>query len=201
MNPEHKEKIEKARLKYKPENIKCLFIAEAPPDNEDRFFYFEDVREQDSLYMELMKVLFKPPKSGENLYEELFGGKKIPVHTLRNEKVAYLEMFKEKGFFLIDALDYPMPSHISKTNEKIKYLSNQKDALANKVRSLKNPNVPIVLISVPVYSAMAGTLNYYNFRVLNESPIEFPGSGQQEKFRQKMEDLIEKHRAIFGNTK
>ncbi len=44
--------IKNAREKYKPEKTSCLFIAEAPPSDPDRFFYFEEVREQNSLYLE-----------------------------------------------------------------------------------------------------------------------------------------------------
>ena len=32
-------------MKYKPDKIRLLLIAEAPPSSPDRYFYFEDVRE------------------------------------------------------------------------------------------------------------------------------------------------------------
>jgi hypothetical protein len=39
-------RFDKARQKYKPEHIKLLFIAEAPPKLEsERFFYYENVGE------------------------------------------------------------------------------------------------------------------------------------------------------------
>ena len=37
---ETSEKIKNARLKYLPEKISMLFIAEAPPAAVDRFFYY-----------------------------------------------------------------------------------------------------------------------------------------------------------------
>ena len=53
------DKFEAARTKYKPETIKYLFVAETPPKtNSERFFYFENVMEQDSLFLETMKVLY-----------------------------------------------------------------------------------------------------------------------------------------------
>ena len=51
--------FEKARKKYRPENIRYLLIAEAPPKADSkRFFYFEDVTEKDSLFLETMKCLY-----------------------------------------------------------------------------------------------------------------------------------------------
>ena len=53
------ERINEARQKYKPEHVNLLFIAEAPPSSLDRFFYYEDVKEKDFLFVELSKVLCK----------------------------------------------------------------------------------------------------------------------------------------------
>jgi hypothetical protein len=51
--------FEDARQKYKPDEIKFLLIAEAPPDAESgRFFYFEEVDKHDNLFIETMKVLY-----------------------------------------------------------------------------------------------------------------------------------------------
>ncbi|HYK77006.1 MAG TPA: hypothetical protein VEV16_08510, partial [Daejeonella sp.] len=38
-----KKQLEKARLKFKPDTIKYLIIAEAPPDSVERFFYYDNV--------------------------------------------------------------------------------------------------------------------------------------------------------------
>src|SRR5437867_2723215 len=40
---------EQASRRYKPRHIKILLVAEAPPSALDRYFYFEDVAEHDSL--------------------------------------------------------------------------------------------------------------------------------------------------------
>lgn len=52
------ERINEARQKYKPENVNLLLVAEAP-SSLDRFFYYEDVKEKDFLFVELSKVLCK----------------------------------------------------------------------------------------------------------------------------------------------
>jgi hypothetical protein len=44
---ELKKQLENARLKFKPNRVKYLLIAEAPPDSIDRFFYYTDVFKHD----------------------------------------------------------------------------------------------------------------------------------------------------------
>ena len=52
-----KKKIDSARETYKPESIKLLFIAEAPPEEIKRFFYYEEVKDNDWLYLAIVKAL------------------------------------------------------------------------------------------------------------------------------------------------
>jgi hypothetical protein len=40
----------RAARRYRPEKVDLLLVAEAPPSALDRYFYFEDVSEQDSLF-------------------------------------------------------------------------------------------------------------------------------------------------------
>ena len=49
----------KATLRYKPATFRVLFIAEAPPAFRfNRLFYFEDLRDGDTLFLEMMKTLY-----------------------------------------------------------------------------------------------------------------------------------------------
>lgn len=57
------ERLEKARMKYKPDIVKYLLIAEAPPDSIERFFYYEDVTEHDYLFLRVIGVLYPDIKS------------------------------------------------------------------------------------------------------------------------------------------
>ena len=52
-----RKKIDSARETYKPESIKLLFIAEAPPEEIKRFFYYEEVKDNDWLYLAIVKAL------------------------------------------------------------------------------------------------------------------------------------------------
>jgi len=88
--------FEKARQKFKPNKIKYLLIAETPPKSgSDRFFYFENVEKQDSLFLETMKLLY--PRETELLKPK----------EIRKRKKEFLEKFKNDGFYLIDSLDQP----------------------------------------------------------------------------------------------
>jgi len=54
--------LESARQKYLPNNIKAIIIAEAAPDSIDRFFYYEDVRTADYLFLGIIGVLYPDVK-------------------------------------------------------------------------------------------------------------------------------------------
>ncbi len=53
-----KKQLENARLKYKPVKIKYLLIAEAPPDSIERFFYYENVKSHDHLFLGVTEALY-----------------------------------------------------------------------------------------------------------------------------------------------
>lgn len=74
----------KAALKYKPEKIRLLLVAEAPLCANDRYFYYEDVTEQDSLFRHVW----------EGLTEEKAGD--------RAHKPAQLAALRDAGVFLVD---------------------------------------------------------------------------------------------------
>jgi hypothetical protein len=58
MTKEDMAKIENARLKYKPDLITILLIAEAPPDSLDRFFYYKNVRKGDYLFLGITEAIY-----------------------------------------------------------------------------------------------------------------------------------------------
>ena len=91
-----KENYAKARNKYKPSHISTLLIAEAPPCSLDRYFYFEDVKKQDSLFLEIMGVLYPDKKQ-----RYLKSGRRT------EDKMDLLEMFKEDGYLLLDLYEVP----------------------------------------------------------------------------------------------
>lgn len=160
-----------ARNRYKPAHTRLLLLAEAPPAALDRYFYFEDVRQHDSLFLEVMGVLYPTDKK-----RYLAGG--------RNEtaKKELLHRFAGDGFWLHTV--YQTPGLWAEEN---------KDPLPNllqRLQKIATANTPILLIGAPTYDACYSTLLANGFSVLNER-LPFPGSGQQGVFRTKFKALME----------
>jgi hypothetical protein len=79
---------ELAARKYKPEKVDLLLVAEAPPSALDRYFYFTDVREQDSLFRYVCLVL-------------------LGLEPARERKADLLGKLRHRGIFLIDLQEEP----------------------------------------------------------------------------------------------
>ncbi|MFH1327240.1 MAG: hypothetical protein ABIH76_00065 [Candidatus Bathyarchaeota archaeon] len=168
------EKIESARNKYKPKKIKYLLVAEAPPKIEsNRFFYFENIRRGDSLFLETMKVVY--PKQF------------IDVKYVRDKKTTFLEQFKRDGFYLIDSVDHPINGTSS---QKKKEIQKNLPQLSEKIVKLANEETKVILISATVYEVCYDYLKKKGINVSNIEMIDFPGSGGQKKYREKIEKIL-----------
>jgi hypothetical protein len=74
--------------RYKPETVRLLLVAEAPPSALDRYFYFENVAVQDSLFRYVVRsVLGEEPS--------------------RISKPELLQKLRDQGVFLIDVKEDP----------------------------------------------------------------------------------------------
>ncbi|MFY0608692.1 MAG: hypothetical protein JXR10_18400, partial [Cyclobacteriaceae bacterium] len=174
------DEFEIARKKYRPDPIKYLLIAETPPKSDsNRFFYFEDVDKQDSLFLETMKVLYP--------HETL----NFPTKIIRQRKREFLNNFKEQGFYLIDSLNQPFEQRYSSQVKINKIIAGQ-TKLLNKLKNLIVAKTPVILISATVYRANFKFLVNNGINVVNSELIDFPGSGGQKKYREKMTRLLEK---------
>ena len=157
-----------ASQRYKPDKVSTLFIAEAPPCADDRYFYFENVPEQDSLWIELTKAIYKD-EFGETKKE-------------RPRKGAWLRRFCADGHYLIDAVETPeVDAQCIKSNVR---------RLIKVIRDIDPEK--IILIKVTVYENLYRILREQGLPVVNER-IPFPGSGQQKKFRQAMQRALGKN--------
>src|SRR2546423_1064164 len=112
---------ERAARKYRPRRVKLLLVAEAPPSALDRYFYFEDVREHDSLFRYVAQVLLK-------------------TQPTREAKRELLSRLRDRGVFLIDLKQEPVKGGA---------LSDEVPELIRRVRRL-NPE-KVVLIKASVY--------------------------------------------------
>lgn len=114
---------------YRPDRIRLLLIAEAPPAAPDRYFYFRDVDTHDSLFRHVARSL-------------------LPIEPTRENKPELLAQLRERGVFLIDL----KPDPVDGTP-----LSSYVPQLLRRVQEL-NPD-HIVLIKATVYDAAYLTLN------------------------------------------
>ncbi|MBH50326.1 MAG: hypothetical protein CMG69_06230 [Candidatus Marinimicrobia bacterium] len=171
-------KFDLARLKYKPKIIEYLLVAETPPKlNSNRYFYFENVYKQDSLFLETMKFLY--PNDTQNFNTKI----------IRSMKNTFLGKFKQDGFYLIDSLEKPFERKYS-TTQKVRLLINGQNQLLSRIKELLSKNTKVILIAAPVYKANYKFLTENGIPVINKELINFPGSGGQKKYRQKMKSII-----------
>jgi queuine tRNA-ribosyltransferase len=183
-------KFEEASRKYRPASVRLLFIAEAPPQYEfERFFYFEHVHKADTLFLEMMKVLYPAVIGYEEERKSQFEAK-----VVRQRKAELLEKFKQDGFYLIDASENPMPEGAS-TSQKERIIRGRLPELMKKVQQLcGSRGVPIILISGPTFSVCAEALRVDGQCILNEEMIDTPAQGGQKNFRRKLDEVFSKLR-------
>lgn len=168
----------KARVKYKPEIIKYLLVAETPPKSDsNRFFYYENVYRQDSLFIETIKVLYP---------NEIYN---LTIKEVRNRKKYFLEKFKKDGFYLIDSIDEPFEKKYS-SRQKIELIKGEQKKILAKINSLVTINTRVILIAATVFKANFDFLKRNGVKVINKELVDFPGSGGQVKYREKMSALL-----------
>jgi hypothetical protein len=175
------ENREKARKDYKPDKIRWLLVAEAPPEALDRFFYFEDVRDKDCLFIETMHALYCTD------YPDIFLGEKQDIPKLRRNKAKFLKRFKQDGFYLIDALDHPIPQAAS-DRESREMIKKNYPHLLDKIKSLVSPETKVILIKSSVYD-IRERLRMDGINVVNNEKLEFPCPGHQKIYRRKLMGL------------
>lgn len=163
--------FQKAREKYKPSLIKCLFLAEAPPElDSNRFFYFEKVSTGDTLFITTMKGLFAKEFVGMEQYEV--------TRLLRANKTTFLKRFQELGFYLEDASSIPMPDRKRSTKRKI--LLTELEGLLKRMEHYVDMKTPVILISAMVHEVCSEPLKKAGVFILNDNAIPFPIGFQPE---------------------
>lgn len=142
-----------ASAKYRPEHVGLLLIAEAPPNNLARYFYFEDVAEHDGLFRHVVRaVLDKEPT--------------------RPNKASLLQALKACGVFLIDLKPDPKES---KDEDLSPYVTDLVD------RTIDLRPEMALLIKVNVYDLAFGALRDAGVEVVDKR-MPFPASGRQREF-------------------
>jgi plasmid stability protein len=186
------ESFKAACEQYQPTQIKLLFIAKAPPRlDSGRFFYFTDVLEKDTLFLEMMKVLYPSEVGFSEEEKDLFSAKE-----LRAGKSKFLSQFQSDGFFLIDSIENPMPEKANPTLKK-RIIRDSLSVLQDRLKGLRlTEGQRLILLGDPVYSVCSAPFRERGYRVLNDGPIRTPAFGGAKLFRQQLRRTLELHNLI-----
>jgi hypothetical protein len=128
----------RAARKYRPNEIDLLLVAEAPPASVDRYFYFEKVREQDSLFRYVIRGI-------------------LGVEPRRDNKAELLGHLRDAGVYLIDLSQ--VPTDASRLPEEVPSLIRRSRRLA--------PH-RIILIKTTVYDAAFARMRDAGLPVVDE---------------------------------
>jgi len=145
------------RERYRPDHIEVLLIAESPPDPGDgdrRFFYTPVLSRHDNLYRGVAQAVY---------------GTSPDVAIA--DKRAVLERLKRDGFWLIDAVEYPV-NRLSAGARKRLIAAEAPDLVA-RCRRL-DPRRGVIVCKGPVYDAVAQPLRAGGIRVLHDVALPFP---------------------------
>jgi len=167
-----KKQLEKARLKYKPKTVKYLLIAEAAPDSIDRFFYYENVRQHDHLFLGVVQALY--PELKENF---LSSGRSSEIKT------AILKTLQANGFYLLDLSELPLSLMTGD-------LTSQLPTLLKNIKNVIDSKTKIILIKATVYDTAFSYLQQEGIKNLIDVRMPFPGQGGQKLFQQKFKDAV-----------
>lgn len=172
------ERYSVARNKYKPPNIRVLFIAESPPSS-GGYFYAETTIGKDHLFRETMRSL-------------KFWPSRRPMRK-GCDKRSMLNEFRSLGFFLIDTCEFPVDK-LRPTERRISTLRGAL-TLPGRVGALCPDRILIVKKTVfkPALQALSET--DFAGRVLNTEALPFPSHGNQKKYRTMLRRLLKKGRA------
>jgi hypothetical protein len=181
------QRFEEAAQRYRPNPLRLLFIAEAPPAFKvNRLFYFTGLRDGDTLFLEMMKVLY-PAAVG---YHEGAFRPGYSAKQMRLRKQELLRRFQNDGYQLIDAYEQPMPDGANPAIKTV-LMRSTLPALESKVRRLVGKrSVPIILIGGITYSVCAEALRTDGHRVVNDTMIHHPARGGQKLFRAKLNEVL-----------
>ena len=185
------EKREEAREKYKPRKIEWLLIAEAPPEDLDRYFYFETTSSHDDLFRETIHAMYRKefPEISTRVKPENGAEYSMPnTLELRKRKSEFLLLFKNDRFYLIDALENPIPQSITNSRSAEMVMDGLQD-LVLRMKELASRDTNVILIKSSVCAIQRQLLDS-GFKVINDGVVPFPSSGQQKTFRDEMAELM-----------
>lgn len=172
------------RDKFKPDNIKFIFLLESPPAS-GAYFYDPDSLQNEFLFKAMMKLIG------------------YSIHVLNREtKIQGLQKFKNEGFFLIDATYKPV-NNITDLATRDQLILRDRDLLLNdldKLGTLKN-KIPVIIIKSNIFKIYNEFLLEKGYAIFNENvPVPFPATGQQGRFHQRINEIRKCHQIKNDNV-
>jgi hypothetical protein len=151
-------KYSTAAKKYMPTKINILFVAESPPSS-GKYVYFGD-ETPGALLTTIMKSL------------------NINGPYTKERKIKLLEELKEKGAFIMDAVEYPI-DNVNNERERENIIERESENFLNRLNELFKKGIvtketKIVLIKHSVYNVLYQKLKDCGYNVVNKGKIRFP---------------------------
>jgi hypothetical protein len=153
---------EEAAAKYRPDRVRLLLVAEAPPAALDRYFYFEDVTGHDALFRHVVRAL-------------------LGLEPARAAKGDLLQALTERGVFLMDLKPDPKVG--------AEPLGGFVEDLVARAVALRPRHV--ITIKANVCALTQEPLRAAGLAV-SEERIPFPSSGHQQRFLATMGRALER---------
>lgn len=168
--------------KYIPNIIKYLFIAESPPAFKgsipESYFYFDICPRADPLFYSLIYAVFG-----------------IKFNKYLHNRIAILDNFKECGYFLVDAVEYPINKYLcgKKIPNDIRenFISDNVVRITSKINCLRKlglyfESTKIILIKETVYNQLSDKFT----NILNNTAINFPRYINDREFVNDVRELL-----------
>lgn len=171
------EKRRAAREKYRPKELRVLLVAEAPPADCARYFYFPDVATNDWLFMGVMDAIFCSSFSG------------FSRRRSDEEKTRWLREFQQAGFWLLDAMEEPISGTRKARREQLARSNLRERIKALRRQGFLRDDTPIILIKATVYDDYFQQIKNAGFNVIDKR-IPFPAYGHQPKFRKLFKEAL-----------
>jgi len=168
------------RRQYKPEHIKILLIAEAPPPSAEiqssrHFYRSEMMRTDDRLFTNTIRALY--PETAE-----------LTEPELEASKEAWLRRLQTDGLYMIEALEESQRHSITKKQRQAR-IADELPRLLARVQELAARDTKIILIKSNVFDVAAEPLRAAGFDVLNTTLVDYPGRFNQRDYREKLAKL------------
>jgi hypothetical protein len=163
-----------AAAKYRPTEVRILFIQESPPYAADRHFYFLDVKAHDGFWLHVMRFLYRGDFSDDTAAE-------------RARKDHWLKRFQADGYWTIDAVHESISKH--EHDERVEIIRTQAPERVKEVKAIRPRQ--IVLVKKSVFDGLNEPLRAAKLPVVNEVAVPYPGRGQEWRFAKILRELVD----------